>query len=230
MGTSSILAGAIISVLWTASGKSFDKSSVVHAVLYVEQLLTTGGGWQDQVSGIMGGVRRGYSEATLPLHVKAEILEMQNDVLENLNAHFLLIYTGKVRLAKNLLQNVIRNWYAREENVVKCFKNLILFSYGMKKALLEGDFQEIGKLMNIYWEQKKLLAPGCEPASVKEIMDIIRPLCYGQLLVGAGGGGFMCILTKEANAKGIIETALQEHQKVSIHTVTVHMEGLEITS
>lgn len=32
MGTSSILAGAIISVLWTISGKSFDKLSVVHAV------------------------------------------------------------------------------------------------------------------------------------------------------------------------------------------------------
>lgn len=233
MGTSSILAGAIVSVLWSVSGKSFDKSAVIHAVLYVEQLLTTGGGWQDQVSGIMGGIRRGYSEATLPLHVKSEILEVPNHVLENLNAHLLLIYTGKVRLAKNLLQNVIRNWYAREENVVKCFKNLILFSYEMKRALLEGDFEKIGELMNVYWEQKKILAPGCEPAGVKEIMDITRPLCHGQLLVGAGGGGFMCILTKEANAKGIIEPALQihnKHHKLSIHTVKIHMEGLEIVS
>ncbi|GFV68206.1 l-fucose kinase [Trichonephila clavipes] len=233
MGTSSILAGAIVSVLWSVSGKSFDKSAVVHAVLYVEQLLTTGGGWQDQVAGILGGIRRGYSEATLPLHVKAEMLEVPDHVLEYLNTHFLLIYTGKVRLAKNLLQNVIRNWYAREENVVRCFKNLILFSYEMKRALIEGDFEEIGKLMNVYWEQKKILAPGCEPASVKEIMDITRPLCHGQLLVGAGGGGFMCILTKEVNAKGVIESALQmheRHQKISIHSVTVHMEGLEIMS
>ncbi|GBM90595.1 L-fucose kinase, partial [Araneus ventricosus] len=232
MGTSSILAGAIVAVLWTVTGKSFDKSSVIHAVLYVEQLLTTGGGWQDQVAGITGGVNRGYSEPTFPLHVQVEPLQIQTSILEKLNAHFLLIYTGKVRLAKNLLQNVIRNWYAREETIVRCFKDLITHSFEMKAALLNGDFPEIGRLMDIYWEQKKILAPGCEPASVKEIMDIIKPLCYGQLLVGAGGGGFMSVLTKEPNAKEVIKAALQkykEHQKLSIHDVTIHQEGLEIT-
>ncbi|GIY96948.1 l-fucose kinase [Caerostris extrusa] len=232
MGTSSILAGATVSVLWSVTGKSFDKSSAIHAVLYIEQLLTTGGGWQDQVSGINGGINRGYSEATLPLHVKVEPLEIPNHIVEELNSRLLLIYTGKVRLAKNLLQNVIRNWYAREETVVQCFKNLILNSFAMKEALLNGNFIDIGKLMDKYWEQKKILAPGCEPASVKEIMDIIKPLCYGQLLVGAGGGGFMCILTKEVNAKAAIDIALQKHkeyQKLSIHMVTVDMEGLQIT-
>ncbi|CAL1279495.1 unnamed protein product [Larinioides sclopetarius] len=232
MGTSSILAGAIVAVLWSVTGKSFDKSSVIHAVLYVEQLLTTGGGWQDQVAGITGGVNRGYSEPTFPLHVKVEPLQIQNSILEKLNAHILLIYTGKVRLAKNLLQNVIRNWYAREETIVRCFKDLITNSFEMKAALLKGDFPEIGRLMDIYWKQKKILAPGCEPASVKEIMDIIEPLCYGQLLVGAGGGGFMCVLTKEPNAKEEIKAALQkykEHQKLSIHDVAIHKEGLEIT-
>lgn len=49
LGTSSILAGCVVSVLWTVSGQSFSKSSLIHAVLYLEQLLTTGGGWQDQV-------------------------------------------------------------------------------------------------------------------------------------------------------------------------------------
>lgn len=32
MGTSSILAGAIVSVLWSVSGKKFDKHAVIHAV------------------------------------------------------------------------------------------------------------------------------------------------------------------------------------------------------
>ncbi|KAF8786462.1 L-fucose kinase like protein [Argiope bruennichi] len=232
MGTSSILAGAIVAVLWSVTGKSFDKSSVIHAVLYIEQLLTTGGGWQDQVSGITGGINRGYSEPALPVHVKVEPIQIETPILEKLNAHFLLIYTGKVRLAKNLLQNVIRNWYAREETIVQCFKALITYSFEMKAALLNGNLPEIGQLMEKYWEQKKILAPGSEPASVKEIMDIIKPFCYGQLLAGAGGGGFMCILTKEPNAKEMIKTALQkykDHQKLSIHNVTIHKEGLEIT-
>lgn len=232
MGSSSILAGAVVSVIWSVSGKAFDKLSVVHAVLYVEQLLTTGGGWQDQVSGILGGINRGYSEPHLPLKVKSETVVLPSEIIEKLNSHFLLIYTGKVRLAKNLLQNVIRNWYAREESVVKCFKNLIKHSHQMKEALEKGDLAQVGSLMDKYWEQKKILAPGCEPIIVKNMMELLKHVCYGQLLVGAGGGGFMCILTKEANAKNSVKGILSNvmgHQKMSFHTVTVDSCGLEIT-
>ncbi|XP_035223002.1 L-fucose kinase-like [Stegodyphus dumicola] len=231
MGTSSILAGAIVSVLWTVSGKAFDKLAIIHAVLYVEQLLTTGGGWQDQVSGVLGGITRGYSEAVLPLCVKYEPISLPEELIAKLNSHLLLLYTGKVRLAKNLLQNVIRSWYAREEIVVNCFKDLISYSLQMKQALKNGDFYQIGFLMNKYWEQKKILAPGCEPATVKGIMDILSSLCYGQLLVGAGGGGFMCILTKEPNDKANIKAALhnfKDSKKLSIHTVNIDLTGLEI--
>lgn len=42
LGTSSILAGCIIAAVWTCIGVKFDTESVLHAVLYIEQLLTTG--------------------------------------------------------------------------------------------------------------------------------------------------------------------------------------------
>ncbi|XP_054711046.1 L-fucose kinase-like [Uloborus diversus] len=231
MGTSSILASAVISVLWYVTGKKFNKLSVVHAVLHIEQLLTTGGGWQDQVSGVMGGINRGFSEATLPLHVQVKPLQLSENIVDKLNSHLLLIYTGKVRLAKNLLQTVIRNWYARDDTVVKCFKNLITYSMQMKEALQKGDLEKVGHLMNTYWEQKKILAPGCEPANVKRIMDLLRPLCFGQLLVGAGGGGFMCILTQEENALEIVRTrlsSLMENSKIEVHTPTIDLAGLSI--
>ena len=49
LGTSSILAGAVLAALWTTLGANYTRRELVHAVLVVEQLLTTGGGWQDQV-------------------------------------------------------------------------------------------------------------------------------------------------------------------------------------
>lgn len=38
-------------VLFQATGRAVDISSVIHAVVLAEQMLTTGGGWQDQVGG-----------------------------------------------------------------------------------------------------------------------------------------------------------------------------------
>lgn len=63
LGTSSILASAIIAVLWTATKRSFTKSDLIHATLYLEQVITTGGGWQDQVGGVSGGVNLGQSSS-----------------------------------------------------------------------------------------------------------------------------------------------------------------------
>lgn len=73
-------------------------------MLYLEQLLTTGGGWQDQVGGLMGGVHLGLSEAKLPLTVDVVDLKPSADLIQKINDRIVLIYTGKTRLARNLLQ------------------------------------------------------------------------------------------------------------------------------
>ncbi len=61
LGTSSILAGAVVAACWTAASATYTRSDLVHAVLVVEQLLTTGGGWQDQVGGLHSGLSLGTS-------------------------------------------------------------------------------------------------------------------------------------------------------------------------
>lgn len=46
-GTSSILAGAVMASLYQAAGKSTSTESLIHAVLHLEQVLTTGKGWEE---------------------------------------------------------------------------------------------------------------------------------------------------------------------------------------
>ena len=53
LGTSSILAAALVAAVGVASGKEYAHEALTHAVLQVEQMLTTGGGWQDQAGGIL---------------------------------------------------------------------------------------------------------------------------------------------------------------------------------
>ena len=73
-------------------------------MLYLEQLLTTGGGWQDQVGGLGGAVKMGLSEGKLPLFVDAVDLRLSEEIVQNFNDRIVLVYTGKTRLARNLLQ------------------------------------------------------------------------------------------------------------------------------
>ena len=52
----------------------------------------------------MGGVRIGLSEARLPLKVDVVDPEVKPQLLQEFNSRLVLIYTGKTRLARNLLQ------------------------------------------------------------------------------------------------------------------------------
>lgn len=52
----------------------------------------------------MGGVKVGRSRASLPLQVEVERLQLSKDFLDSLEQRLLLVYTGKTRLARNLLQ------------------------------------------------------------------------------------------------------------------------------
>ncbi|XP_022083958.1 L-fucose kinase-like [Acanthaster planci] len=231
LGTSSILAGAAIAVLWRISGKTYDNSSLIHAVLLVEQMLTTGGGWQDQVGGLTPGLNIGHSEAKFPLKVDITPIPLSEEIQRKFNEHFLLVYTGKTRLARNLLQDVVRNWYARSPYIVENCDNLTKTAWECKKAFEEGDFEKVGACMNTYWSQKKVMAPGSEPLVVQRMMAALQAHVYGQCLAGAGGGGFMYVLTKEPNAIDKVTeilSSLEGAHEFTVHSVELDGAGIEV--
>uniref|UniRef100_A0A8B9MJG6 L-fucose kinase n=1 Tax=Accipiter nisus TaxID=211598 RepID=A0A8B9MJG6_9AVES len=231
LGTSSILAGAVMASLYRAAGKAASTESLIHAVLHLEQRLTTGGGWQDQVGGLVPGIKIGRSKAQLPLKVEVEKIPVPDSFTQTLNNHLLLVYTGKTRLARNLLQDVVRNWYARLPSTVQNADALVSNAEECAQALRQGNLPLIGKCLDRYWQQKKCMAPGCEPLAVGRMMDALRPYVYGQCLAGAGGGGFLYVLTKVPRQKEALHQILAKTEGLgnfSIHSIAVDTSGFSV--
>ncbi|XP_033699871.1 L-fucose kinase isoform X2 [Tursiops truncatus] len=229
--TSSILAGAALAALQRAAGRAVGTEALIHAVLHLEQVLTTGGGWQDQVGGLMPGIKVGRSRPQLPLKVEVEEITVPAGFVQKLNDHLLLVYTGKTRLARNLLQDVLRSWYARLPAVVQNAHNLVRHTEECAEAFRQGSLPLLGQCLTSYWEQKKLMAPGCEPLAVRRMMDVLAPHVHGQSLAGAGGGGFLYLLTKEPRQKEALEAVLAKTEGLgnySIHLVEVDTQGLSL--
>nr|XP_056718645.1 L-fucose kinase [Euleptes europaea] len=231
LGTSSILAGAVMAALYQVSGQSTSTESLIHAVLHLEQVLTTGGGWQDQVGGLVPGLKIGRSKAQLPLKVEVEQIAIPEGFRHALNEHLLLVYTGKTRLARNLLQDVLRNWYARLPAIVQNTNALVSNAEECARALQQGNLALLGKCMSNYRLQKKAMAPGCEPLVVQCMMEALQPHVYGQSLAGAGGGGFLYVLTRQPRMQEALQRILAETEGLgnfSIHTVEVDAAGFQM--
>ena len=112
-------------------------------VLQLEQMLTTGGGWQDQVGGLTSGIKLGTSPGQLPLHVDITYPTISPQTVQDFSDRLLLVYTGKTRLARNLLQNVLRTWYARDPEIVATEDGLVETAHKCADAFTAGKYNTI---------------------------------------------------------------------------------------
>lgn len=206
--------------------------------------------------GLVGGVKIGRSPARLPLQVITHRLLLTDAFLARISRHLIVIYTGKTRLARNLLQGVVRNWYARLPDMMRTIDELTCNAESCAEALQLGtgvasaaccspvvaadaawcaeDIARVGACLSRYWELKKTVAPGAEPPLVRALMGLLAPLAYGQGLAGAGGGGFLAVLMREPDQIAAVQRLLDEANQANgchftIHRADIASEGLCMT-
>ncbi|XP_069956063.1 L-fucose kinase, partial [Cherax quadricarinatus] len=225
LGGSSLLAGTLLSAIVVLLGHPAPRPShLIHATLCIEQWLTTGGGWQDQVGGLVGGGKLGVSSQGTPVTVSTYNIPLSHTFVTSINQHLLLLYTGKVRLARNLLQNVIRNWYAGDPTITSCFSQLRELALRAAGAMLHNDLEMLGSYINDYWSLKKMVASGCEPTMVSKLMTTLQEHCLGMSLAGAGGGGYLYAL--KARPGPLADSV--DLGDLTSDCVEVDQEGLEL--
>ena len=232
LGTSSILAGAVLACLAHWQGQPLSDQELFDEVLCLEQMLTTGGGWQDQVGGLVGGIKLVTSSPGLPQKLTVEPdLSLRPRVKEALDERFLLVYTGQQRLAKNLLRSVMGRWMARDPEMVWLLKRIAELAAAMRSALDRGDVDEFGRLLGEHWLLNKRMDPGCtNPSSTASSRSCSRTSDGGKL-AGAGGGGFATAVARDAQAAQYLSLALAKRYPgtpVAVWPCAIPDEGLRV--
>lgn len=102
----------------------------------------------------------------------------------------------------------------------------------MFDAMQRNNLEHYGRLVRTTWEQNKALDAGTNPPIIDKLCQRIDDLCYGYKLPGAGGGGFMYMIAKDAEAARRIKQELTENP-LSANSRFVDMQisdkGLQIS-
>ena len=201
LGTSSILGSAIIVCLSRILGVELTQEDLFNRTLYLEQLMTTGGGWQDQIGGVVGGVKHMQTKPGLFQVPRIAWTDLKVRPNMDLSERFLLYYTGLRRMAKNILQSIVGKYLDRDPIILDTIHKLCEKSWEMKEQLDHREIDAFGENIAKVWELNKTLDPGTSNEQIEAIWDKIDNLIHGAKLLGAGGGGFFFMVTK-----GIAET------------------------
>ena len=213
LGTSSILAATVLGVLNDFCGLGWDKNEIGHRTLMLEQMLTTGGGWQDQFGGVLGGVKllqtsRGFGQ-------NPQVRWLPNDLWTQPQYRpcHLLYYTGITRTAKQILAEIVRRMFLNDNAELRLLREMKAHTMEMYEIIQQNDFQRMGLLMRKTWQQNQALDSGTNPAAVAALTALIDDLCLGYKLPGAGGGGYLYMIAKDPEAAARIKQILPEHSQ-----------------
>jgi fucokinase len=201
LGTSSILGAAVLAVLHQAFGLDTTPKELCLGVLRLEQLMGTGGGWQDQVGGLWGGAKISASGLGIEQHPEVTMLQLSPEVQRGLAERMILFYTGEPRLAKDVLQRVVGSYLLGRREALSALLEMPALARRAAAALQQGDWFELGTCITRSAELNAGLEPTATNARLNSLLHKLRPLVHGAKLAGAGGGGFLFALARDAEAK-----------------------------
>lgn len=211
LGTSSILAATVLGTIAEVCQLNWDKAEIGLRALALEQLLTTGGGWQDQFGGLLEGIKLLETKAGKLQDPLVKWLP-ESLLTDPINKNrILLYYTGITRLAKNILGEIVRGMFLNSKEHLNVLEDLKLHADNTYNALLQKDFVLFAKMIDRSWQLNQKIDAGTNTPEIQELLDRVQPYLLGQKLLGAGGGGFMLMLAKDKEAAIQIKAELQNN-------------------
>jgi galactokinase/mevalonate kinase-like predicted kinase len=208
LGTSSILAATILGVLSDLVGLNWDKEGIVQRTLALEQMLTSGGGWQDQVGGVFAGIKL---VQTVPgLHQIPVVRWLPGRFFQgDEKDRMLLYYTGITRIAHDILGEIVRGIFLNANGRLETVHAIARASVFCHDAIQRDDFAGFTEAVRRSWKLNQELDAGTNPPGVQHILDLAGEDLGAAKLLGAGGG-YLYMIATDADAALRIRRRLEK--------------------
>lgn len=211
LGTSSILAATVLSTLGEVCGLAWDKNALFTRTLALEQMLTTGGGWQDQAGGIFRGIKMIETSSGLKQSPVLRWLPDQLFEQDYANKNILLYYTGITRIAKSILHEIVRGIFLNSPRHLSVIEEIADNARSAFNAIQMANYSSLVESVRESWRLNQLLDSGTNPPEVQSILDKVEDCLDAAKLLGAGGGGYLIMFAKDRDAAGRIRKTLTEN-------------------
>lgn len=207
LGGSSSMITALLGGLLARTRPHIDPYELAEMAYHVERVkMGISGGRQDQFASAFGGFNLIEFDAD---HVEVTPLRLRQDMLNDLESHCMLCYTGRSRLSANLIDKQVAAFELSKGASRDGTLALKELAYEAKSLLLRGKIEEFGHLLHRAGEEKGRMNPETVNPFIEDLYAKARSLgAYGGKILGAGGGGFL-LLFVPLDRKDVVKTELE---------------------
>lgn len=192
LGTSSTFTVSVVGAMNTFLRLDMDRYAVSQLSYDIERTdANILGGKQDQYAATFGGFNfiEFYPEKTVVNQLRIPL-----SILNELECHLLMCYTGRTRYSSHLIDKQVKLYEENRMETVEGLRQLCELTVVMKDALMHGDLRKFGKILHESGEIKKRINPETVDKHIEDLYETARQNgAVGGKILGAGGGGFLLL-------------------------------------
>jgi len=233
LGTSSILAGTVLGTLNAIGNLGWDVLAVAERVSAVEQMLGSGGGWQDQYGGLLRGAKLIQTRPELRQLASVRWLPAEFFTDAELSSRSLLYYSGITRVAHDVLGEIVRGMFLNEPHRLSILGQISDNSIECFDAVQRSDVEGFSRTIARSWTLNQQLDVGTSPPAIQKLLERISPYLSSCKLAGAGGGGFLYMIAKDVEQAQLLRRELENNPPNPLARfvkMSLSPEGLKVTT
>lgn len=191
LGTSSTLVVAVLGAFAEWLSLPLGEYDLAYLAYEIERVdLSMAGGKQDQYAATFGGFN--FMEFYNNDKVIINPLRIKDRIMNELAYNIVLFYTQTSRNSSDIIEQQQKNVKAKNSTSIEAMHKLKEQSVMMKEALLKGELDQIGEILNMGWQYKKQMAEGISTSLFEDLYQTaLQAGATGGKISGAGGGGFI---------------------------------------
>lgn len=198
LGTSSILLAGCFKALGEILGTEFSDDEIFEMVFVAEQIMRTGGGWQDQAGGLVPGLKITSSEPGTEQKLTVKKISLSENFEKFISRRFILISTGQRHFGRFIVSDVAARFFEKNEESLLAYSEMKALNSELLKSIEAEDFSEFTNLINRHFEILRRISPAVSDEKIDAFSESLLENCVDAVSVcGAGGGGYLLSVLKD---------------------------------
>ena len=203
LGSSAAYTASLINTLLKYTNQNFTTEFLANLTCTIEiDKLNLPVGKQDQYATVYGGFN--IIEFLKDDSVKINPLNFNLDTIYNLESSLFLIDTNKRRDSSTILTS-LNNSILENGTAIKNLFEIKDMVYYLYDAISKNNLDEVGKILHKSWLIKKSISKDTSNIYFDDIYNAsLKAGATGGKILGAGGGGFLCLYVPQWNRKNFL--------------------------
>ena len=225
LGTSSILLGGCIKALGELFGIKYSDSEIMNMVFVAEQLMKTGGGWQDQVGGLFPSIKISQTNPGADQTPDVKYISLTENFRKFFSERLVLIPTGQRHFGRFVVNDVVNRYLDGNDEAAEGYIQIRELNYKLLESIKNDDTKGFINCLNRHFDILKKISPMVSNEKIEKLADgCLENVADAVSVCGAGAGGYLLAVMKD----GITLHFLQDYIKSEFPSIKSSVKKADV--